>query len=250
MPKLVILGTSYAVPDQAHENTHMALVGDKSMVVIDAPGNPYVRLARAGLDPHATTDIIMTHFHPDHVSGIPPLLMGIGLSGHKDPVTLYGLDHCMDIMLPLLEAYDWQSWHFYPITVKRIPEKELTPVLENEDFRIFASPVKHFIPTIGLRVEFVKTGKVLAYSCDTAPTPALKGLAHDADVFIHEAAGASVGHSSAGEAGEMAKAANAKALYLIHYPTGGFNYVALAGEAAAKFGGPVKIAEDLMELEF
>jgi hypothetical protein len=43
MPKLVILGSSTNIPDQHHENTHMVLVGDDHMVLIDGPGNPFVR---------------------------------------------------------------------------------------------------------------------------------------------------------------------------------------------------------------
>ena len=40
-------------------------------------------------------------------------------------------------------------------------------------------------PTWGFRIEH--DGSVLAYSGDTAPTPALEELARDADVFICEA---------------------------------------------------------------
>jgi ribonuclease BN (tRNA processing enzyme) len=39
MPKLIILGTSNAIPDEAHENTHMVLVGKTRTILIDCVNN-------------------------------------------------------------------------------------------------------------------------------------------------------------------------------------------------------------------
>lgn len=250
MPKLILLGTATNVPDVDHENTHMVLAGDKHMVLIDGPGNPYTRLREAGLDETRLTDILMTHFHPDHVAGIPTLLMGLGLSNRKKPLAIHANDHCMTYMQQVLEFYDWKNWHFFPVSFHMLPGNELHVMLETDEFRILTSPVRHFIPTIGLRIEFKASGKVLAYSCDTAPVSSLMGLAKDADVLIHEAAGESVGHSSAKQAGEAAAEANAKSLYLIHYPVNGFDYHSLIDEAAEAYSGRIEMAEDLMEFEF
>ena len=40
-----------------------------------------------------------------------------------------------------------------------------------------------------------------------------------------------------------------KALYLIHYPVGGFEYQVLVGEANEVYDGPVTMAEDFDEIE-
>ncbi|MFC1936127.1 MBL fold metallo-hydrolase [Chloroflexota bacterium] len=249
MPKLVILGTATNVPDEQHENTHMVLVGEERMVLIDGPGSPYLRLRKAGLDDDRLTDIVVTHFHPDHVSGIPTLLMGMGLSHRKKPINIYANQHCMLFLKQMLDNFEWDTWHFFPVTFYTVPEDELHPMIETDEFTIFSSPVKHFVPTMGLRMEFKSSGKVLAYSCDTAPTPSLIPLAKNADILIHEAGGASIGHSSAEQAGEIAKEAGVKRMYLVHYPVNGFEYQQLAKEAAEVFGGPVEMAEDFMELE-
>jgi ribonuclease Z len=92
--------------------------------------------------------------------------------------------------------------------------------------------------------------KIIAYSGDTAPSSSVVNLARGADILIHEAAGASPGHSSAYQAGEIAKEAGVKKLYLIHFPTNGFDYKALTIEAAKAFGGTVEVLEDFMEFEF
>lgn len=106
------------------------------------------------------------------------------------------------------------------------------------------------IPTIGLRFEFRRAHKVLAYSCDTEPCVQVVGLAEGADVLIHEAAGEFVGHSSAAQAAEIASQSEVGALYLIHYPTGRFANGDLVAEARQKYQGPVSLADDFMVLEF
>ncbi len=40
MPKVIILGSSNAIPSQEHENTHMVVVGEERMVLIDCVSNP------------------------------------------------------------------------------------------------------------------------------------------------------------------------------------------------------------------
>lgn len=251
MPKLIILGSSNAIPDDEHENTHMALVGRERLLLIDCVNNPSVRLRQAGLDITQVTDLIVTHFHPDHVSGVPSLLMNSWLLGRRKELHIYGLEHTIERVQKLMDAYDWDTWpNFYPVEFHALPEKEMVPVTESQEFRIFASPVKHLIPTLGLRIEFVETGRVLAYSCDTEPSPQVVRLAAGADVLIHEATGATQGHSSAAQAGEVAREANAAALYLIHYRTGDADPSPLIAEASATFPGRVDLAHDFMELEF
>jgi ribonuclease Z len=251
MAKLIILGSSNAIPDKAHENTHMVLVGEKRTVLIDCVNNPLLRLQEADVDFNSLTDLILTHFHPDHVSGVPLLLMDMWLMGRRTPLTIYGLHHTLDRMEALMTSYAWDSWpDFFQVSFCRLPMHELTPVLDVDEFSIVASPVHHMIPAIGLRLEFKQPGKSLAYSCDTEPCQEVVRLAEGVDVLIHEAAGALFGHSSAAQAGEDARQAEVGALYLIHYPTGKFATGDPVAEAQERFEGPVHLATDFMVIEF
>jgi ribonuclease Z len=251
MAKLIILGSSNAIADKAHENTHMVLVGEKRTVLIDCVNNPLLRLQDAGVDSNSLTDLILTHFHPDHVSGVPLLLMDMWLMGRRTPLNIYGLHHTLDRMESLMASYDWGSWpDFFPVAFYRLPMQEQASVLDVDEFSIVASPVQHMIPAIGLRVEFKRPGKSLAYSCDTEPCPQVVRLAEGADVLIHEAAGALFGHSSAAQAGEDARQAEVGALVLIHYPTGKFASGDPVAEAQERFEGPVRLATDFMVIEF
>jgi ribonuclease Z len=250
MPKLIILGTASAVPDEHHDNTHMAIQGNDRLVLIDGATNPVIRLKKVGLNHSQVTDIITSHFHPDHVSGIPLLLMGMGLSKRKKHLTMHGLSHTVGFLKQLLDNFAWDTWHDFEVTFNIIPENEMTTLLETDEFRILTNTVKHFIPTLGFRFEFINSGKVVAYSCDTAPNRNLINLAKNADILFHEAAGASYGHSSAAQAGRTAREANVRELYLIHYPIDGIDLQALTEEAAEEFGSPVKLAKDYLTLDF
>jgi ribonuclease Z len=251
MIKLIFLGTSNAISDEDHENTHMVVVGEKRVVLIDCPNSPFLRFQKAGVDSNRLTDLILTHFHPDHVSGVPQFLMNMWLMGRLQPLNVHGLEHTIDRIEKLMGLYNWSEWPgFFPVRFYRLPERALVPFVDCDEFHIYASPVQHFIPTIGLRIEFAKSNKILAYSCDTEPCTQVIELAEGADVLVHESSGALPGHSSAAKAGEAARLAKVGSLYLIHYPTGQFASGSLVADARQQFAGPVTLAEDYMVLDF
>ncbi len=251
MSKLIILGSSYAIPDEDHENTYMLLVSDQQTVMIDCSSNPILRLRRVGVGHSQVNDLILTHFHPDHVSGVAPFLMDTWLLGRQTPMNIHGLSHTIERTEKMMEFFDWATWpNLFEVNFHRLPEEEMALVLNGPDMRIYSSPVRHIVPTIGLRIEFKNKQKVIAYSCDTEPCREVERLAEGADVLIHETSGASFGHTSAAQAGELARKVGVGSLYLIHYPTGEFEPESLVPEAAATFGGPVALAEDFMEIEF
>lgn len=251
MPKLIILGTSNAVPSEDHENTHMVLVGEEHNVLIDCASSPILRLERAGVNPNDLTDLILTHFHPDHVSGVPLLLMDMWLMGRRGPLSIHGLDHALDRLKQLMAAFDWSNWpSFFTVNFNSLSEKEMTQVMDCHEWRLFSSPVCHLVPTIGLRVEFPISDRVLAYSSDTEPCPQVIRLADNADALIHESTGEAAGHSSAAQAGQVAAEAQVRSLLLIHYNARQIVPEKLLADAKKNFGGDVKLARDFMELVF
>jgi ribonuclease Z len=251
MGRIIILGSSNAIPDENHENTHFLIEEGNRSILVDCASNPVLHLRRAGVDFDRITDMVLTHFHPDHVTGVPLLLMDMWLLGRKLPVEIYGLEETLSRMQQMMNLFDAQRWpDFFPINYHIVPGKEMSLVFETPALKLYASPVKHLIPTIGLRIEFVKASKVAAYSCDTEPCSQVIRLAQNADVLIHETAGASLGHTSPAQAAEVASQAKSRSLYLIHYPTRGADLLKYVEEARQNFAGPVSLAQDFMVLEF
>ena len=251
MAKIIILGSSNAIADKDHENAYMVIVGETRKVLVDSPHNPILRLKDVGVGFSEITDVVLTHFHPDHASGIPLLLMDMWLRGRKNPLKIHGLPHALDRLGNLMDAFGWENWpQFFPVTFNRLPSVGINLILSSPDFDIYTSQVCHMIPTVGLRVEFKESSKVLTYSCDTEPCQAVVNLAQGSDILIHEASGDFVGHSSSKQAAEIATQANIGQLYLIHYPTGDFWNENLLEDARSHFDGEVELTEDLMVFEF
>jgi ribonuclease Z len=250
VPKIIILGSSNAVPTRGHENTHLAIIGRDRSILVDCVSNPVVRLEEAGIDFNDLTDIIITHFQPDHVSGVPLLLMDMWLMGRTNPISIYGLHFTMDRLEDLMGFYGWAEWpDFFPVAFYRLPEAEMAFIMNDSEFKIVSSPVHHMVPAIGIRVECKETKKIFAYSCDTEPCEQTVRLAEGADILIHEAGGATFGHSSAEQAGEIASRAEVGKLYLIHFPTGRFAKGDLVAEAGKTFQGEIILAKDFMTIE-
>jgi ribonuclease Z len=246
---LLILGSSNAIPSPDHENTNLALISAGRTVLIDCAANPVVRLEQAGVEISTVTDIIVTHFHPDHVGGLPLLLMDMWLMGRRQPLNIYGLHYTLDRVETMMGLYGWIEWpNFFTVNFCRVPADELAVVFENSEMCVYASPAKHFLPNIALRIELKTANKSLAYSCDTEPCQSVLELVRGVDLLLHEASGSFMGHSSAAQAGEVARQAGVGALYLIHYPTGRYASGDLVAEASARFKGQVKLAMDFMTI--
>ncbi|MCX6067856.1 MAG: MBL fold metallo-hydrolase [Chloroflexi bacterium] len=250
MAQLTILGSSNAIPSLEHENSHLAVATAERVILVDCASNPVVRLERAGVDIHAVTDIILTQFHPDHVAGLPLLLMDMWLMGRRPQLNIYGLSYTLDRVESMMALYGWGEWpDFFTVNFFRIPASELALVLETTELRVLSSPATHFLPNIGLRFEFKAGKKSFAYSCDTEPSQAILELARGVDILLHEATGSTKGHSSAAQAGDVAREAQAGALYLIHYPTGKYASGDPVAEARARFPREVVLAIDFMKID-
>jgi len=245
--RLILLGTAAAIPDAAHENTYMVLDGPHGAVMIDCAGSPIGRLELAGVDHVRLRAVVITHLHPDHSYGLPMLLMGLWLLGRREPLPIYAPDSVASRLRAIMDAFEWSDWpHLFSVEFRAIPDAPNAWVMDTADFHITASRNQHMVLTVSLRIENRRTGRVTVYSSDTAPCEAVIDLARGCDLLVHEAAGATLGHSSAAQAGEIAKSAGAKQLVLVHYPVRD-DPVQLAAQARSTFAGPVEVAQDMAE---
>ena len=247
MATLRFLGTSNSIPDLEHGNTHMLLSIDQHNILIDCPGDILQRIEKLGISQDHITELILTHFHPDHVGGVSLLLMAMWLQKRTAPLAIYGNHHTIKSVIQLMENSGWQSWpNFYPVEFITILETEsgISPVLETESLRVTSTFVDHFLPTNALRFDFSKCKHSIAYSSDTEPCPEFVHLSKGADIVIHESTGTGQGHSSSEDAAAIANLIDAKELYLVHYQTRGEAAETMKAKAQAIFKGVVHLAQD------
>ncbi|KAF0111609.1 MAG: ribonuclease Z [Chloroflexi bacterium] len=248
MERLIILGSSNAVAKKDQENSYLLVDSGTRKILVDCGDHPAAGLARAGVTLNEITDLILTHFHADHVGSLPLLIMDMWLEKRSTPLVIYGLEYTIERAKKLLELFDWHMWSgMFAVTFRTIPESGEEIVICDESIRVSALSVLHLIPTIGLRFEFA-TGKVFSYSCDTEPCDNLLKLAKDADVLLQESAGGLKGHTSPEQAGTIATQAGVKHLVLIHYEARhGEDF--LLSNAQKTFTGKVNLAFDGMVIK-
>jgi ribonuclease BN (tRNA processing enzyme) len=254
---VILLGTGDPLNEErAQSCLAVPLADDETMLFDVSSGTGILRqLIVAGIRPESVRHLFVTHRHFDHVGGLAPLLVALtslpdaGLTVHALPGTLRALRGLLALNIPGVE--DWMG--------ERLRWNTLTlgePTLA-KDFEIAPFKVDHGIECAGFRI--AQGGSILVYAADTRPSPNVVEYARDADLLIHDVysleGGAeqahTFGHSTAAEAGRVAREAGAKLLVLTHLRASRFVVPGeLAAEAKAAFGGPVAAARDLDAFDF
>lgn len=245
MPELIVLGTAASVPDAEHDTLALALRGPGWAVLIDCGGSPLHKLARLGVSRDEVRAVVFTHYHADHLYGLPILVQGLWLAGRAEPLPIYGPQQALDRARRLLELFHLDERHdMFSLAWHPVPLRAGRMVLEMEGVAITASPVEHAgNETIALRFEELATGRAAVYSADTEPVQSVIDLAAGANLLIHEATGEERGHSTPEGAADVARQAGVDRLALIHYPVPGNDLEAWRARASG-FGGEVFLARD------
>jgi ribonuclease Z len=218
MPTLHLLGTGAALSSAGRTTTMLAVEG-RSVIMIDCGGDAVQRLLAAGIDPGKIGGLILTHEHPDHVGGFPLLMEKLWLTRKLSRLPVHGPRPALDCARRLFEAFDTSGWVGMPeIAWNEVVLEQGAVVQADDEWRITAAPGIHGVPVIGVRIEDVSAGGVVAYSSDTAPSDAIERLASCADILVHEATGGFRGHTSATDAARLAARAGVRDLLLVHLP--------------------------------
>jgi ribonuclease Z len=220
MPTLYFLGTGAAATDAHRTTTMLAFADAGTTFAVDCGGDLVQRLQAAGIGLGTVDGLYLTHEHPDHVGGFPLFMEKIWIAGRTAPLPLYGILPAIDQARRCLGSFDIGHWDLPEMQWHEVAHEENALVLDDDTWRITAAPGVHAVPVTGLRVESKATGGVVAYSCDTEPTPAITRLARGADILVHEATGGFKGHTSPEDAAAVAAEAGVGRLVLIHLPPG------------------------------
>jgi len=249
---LIFLGTGDPLNgERAQASLAVPLPGDEVMLIDASSGTVLLnRLEAASIPPESVRHLLVSHRHFDHVGGLAPLLAALAslpeasLTVHAAPQTLRALQDLVALMLPGAEG--WLG--------KRLGWRELSPGKPTEVGGAEVTPfsVDHGLECVGFRV--AQAGSIAVFAADTRPSPEVVENARGAYLLVHEAYGPqsaaerahAMGHSTAAEAGEAARAAGARRLVLTHLRASRFvDPEALAAEATSAFGESVDAAKDL-----
>jgi len=244
--EIIFLGTG-APLNTARATIGMVVTAEGcAPLLIDTCGGLEVarHLHAAGFNLSEIRNVIVTHRHLDHAGGMMALLLA------HIPLDVYAL---ADTYTGILET-----------KAGCFPELELNPSVvhhrieaggqrEIGGFGVEFFAVEHRVPTVAVRVHC--RGRTLAFSADSLPCNALVAAARDADLFVCDAICAESDgegarrlarmfmHSTAKEAAEIARRADADRLACVHIGRFGSPQNILE-EAQTVFGGKVCVPDD------
>lgn len=218
--KLIVLGAGGWFPAYGRQTACALLIDGDAAIMIDA-GTGVGRLIERPelLDGVQRLDIILTHFHLDHIAGLA-YLPAVGPSA---PTTIWGPGRTLygtptrEILAPVSnEPFHPVALEDQDISVRDLPASEFELAGMRIDTR---RQDRHSAPSLGLRIE-----DQLTWITDTAYDPDSARFAEGSRMLAHEAWFDTASprnpdiHSSAADAGEVAAAAGIERLLLIHLP--------------------------------
>ncbi len=251
--KITILGTGTATPRLERNASGLMVTAAGLRVLVDLGPGILRRMCEADIDYKSIDIILITHFHPDHVSDLTAFLFASNYAYgpfRQEPFLLIGPTGLEQFYQALVGVYG--NW-IVP-NGNRLIKKEMNAhaldVFVSEGLIIRSAPAAHSNPAVSYRLE--AEGSSVTISGDTDISDNLLELAHNTDILICECSmpeGSKIpGHLVPTEAGIVAERARAKKLILTHfYPP--CDEVDVAKQASKTFSGQIIKGEDLMVVE-
>jgi ribonuclease BN (tRNA processing enzyme) len=247
-----IVGSSPSVPRPDRACSSYLLRTRDASIVLDLGTGALGKLHLA-LDYPEIDAVVISHMHADHFIDLVPLRYGLkyGPLLRNGPMPLFLPPGGEATLRRLCSAFASEGSGDFLDEVFVVKEYDPSSPLAINDVTLTFRKTRHYIDTYAIRAECGRASVV--YSADTAPCDSVVELAHDCSLFLCEATlglgseDGVRGHTSAEEAGDMARRAGARRLVLTHY---GATYAAdeLIEAAQSVYSGRVSIADDGAEL--
>jgi ribonuclease Z len=201
--RVVFCGTGSPLPDPERAQACTAIFAGGRLLLVDAGAGAAERLQRFRLPQARLEAVLLTHFHSDHVSGVPDVLLGTWAAGRREPLRIFGgpgveqvatgfqtamgLDASYRVAHHGAETMPPQGGRIEATTVMLPAGADSATVFDEGGLRVTAFRVRHepVEPAYGYRIDW--GGRAVVLSGDTMPAPSLVAAARDADVLVHEA---------------------------------------------------------------
>ena len=154
MLDVCLLGTGGMMPLPNRWLTALYTRYNGSNLLIDCGEGTQIAMREAGLSPRHIDVICFTHYHGDHVAGLPGLLLGMGNADRTEPLTLIGpkgltrVVNSLRVIAPELP---------FEIIYKEIAAPE--EVIELNGYQITAFRVNHNVTCYGYTIDIRRAGK-------------------------------------------------------------------------------------------
>ena len=231
MLTITLLGTAATMPLPDRALTAALAECGGHALLFDCGEGTQAAARRAGVNLMKLDAICLTHYHGDHIFGLPGLLQTLGCQGRERPLTLYGPEGLGEVW-PALRTLAGPLP--YPVRAVQLDTDpiDLTTLSSGWPAGAQLTPfrTRHRVPSRGYRLDLPRAGrfdpaKARALN-DSAPCPALEQAAQNADLFLcdatypdneQEAQAKQWGHSTFAQGAAIAKKAGVRRFWLMHY---------------------------------
>jgi ribonuclease Z len=149
--KIVLLGTSSAVPTLTRGLSSTALVRDGDIFLFDCGEGTQLQLMRSGIRRSRIHSIFIGHLHGDHLYGIAGLLSTLQLDGRETPLNVFGPEGLRLFLNAAFRTVDLQFG--FGLRLQEFPRGFSGRVLEENEFFVDALPLDHSIFCLGWRFQ-------------------------------------------------------------------------------------------------
>lgn len=134
---ITFLGTSQAIPTTKRNHTAILLKYKEETILIDCGEGTQRQFRKAKINPCKTTRILITHWHGDHILGLPGLLQTLALNNYNKTLKIYGPKGTIKFVELMQKIFIFQD-------KLKIETQEVTgKFIETKDFYIQAISLDH-----------------------------------------------------------------------------------------------------------
>src|SRR4051812_27167852 len=163
---VVFLGTSASAPTAARGPAGLLIRRGGDRLLFDCAEGTQRQLMRSSLGLPELERIFITHFHGDHILGLPGMLKTFSLRQRELPLTVYvppGLRELFDSLSRVVGRVG------YPLELVEVRAGE---AVDCDGYRVLAFPVHHGVSAVGYAlVEDVRPGEFDAAAADALGIP-------------------------------------------------------------------------------
>ncbi len=166
MLDISLLGTGGMMPLPHRALTSMMIRYNGSSILVDCGEGTQVSIKQQGWSFKPIDAILFTHFHADHISGLPGLLLTIGNTDRTEPILMVGpkrLEHVVNSLRVIAPELPFE-----------IQFKELSEAEEHMDIcglNVSAFRVNHNVTCYGYSFELPRIGRFDASAAKDAGIP-------------------------------------------------------------------------------